>query len=50
MVQSLILGLAKWPTVDLAELLIAIKTILDKRAKDAERATKKHPRHKGEKP
>jgi hypothetical protein len=50
MVQSLIRGLAKWPTVDLAELLIAIKTILDKRAKDAERATKKRPKHKGEKP
>jgi hypothetical protein len=32
MVQSLIRGLAKWPTVDLAQLLLAIKEILDSRA------------------
>jgi hypothetical protein len=50
MVQSFIRGLAKWPTVDLAELIHAIQVILAKRAKEAERATKKRPRHKGEKP
>lgn len=50
MVQSLILGLAKWPTVDLAELAHAIQAILAARAKEAERAVKKRPRHKGEKP
>ncbi len=32
MVQSLIRGLAKWHSTDLAELLVAIKTILDARA------------------
>jgi len=50
MVQSLILGLAKWPTVDLAELLIAIKRILQERADEAKRDAKKRPRHKAEKP
>ena len=50
MVKSLIRGLAKWPTVDLAELLIAIKGILQERADEAKRAAKKRPRHKGEKP
>lgn len=32
MVQSFIRGLTRWPTADLAELLVAIKGILDKRA------------------
>ena len=50
MVQSLILGLAKWPTVDLAELLLAIRAILDERAAEATKAAKKRPKHKGEKP
>ena len=50
MVKSLIRGLSKWPTVDLAELLIAIKDILQERADEAKRAAKKRPRHKGEKP
>ena len=50
MVKSLIRGLSKWPTVDLAELLIAIKGILQERADEAKRAAKKRPRHKGEKP
>jgi hypothetical protein len=50
MVKSFIRGLAKWPTVDLAELLLAIKTILDERAADATKAVKKRPKHKGEKP
>ena len=35
MVKSLIRGLSKWPTADLAELLLAIKGILDKRAEHA---------------
>ena len=50
MVESLIRGLAKWPTVDLAELLHAIQAILAKRAKEAERAVKKRSKHKGENP
>jgi hypothetical protein len=50
MVESFIRGLAKWPTVDLAELIHAIQSILAKRAKEAERAAKKLPKHKGEKP
>jgi len=50
MVQSFIRGLSRWPTVDLAELAHAIQAILAKRAKEAERAVKKRPRHKGEKP
>jgi hypothetical protein len=50
MVKSFIRGLAKWPTVDLAELLLAIKAILDERAADAAKAAKKRPKHKGEKP
>ncbi len=32
MVQSFIRGLSKWPTADLAELLLSIKGILDARA------------------
>jgi hypothetical protein len=32
MVKSFIRGLAKWPSADLAELLLAIKGILDARA------------------
>ncbi len=32
MVQSFIRGLSKWPTADLAELLLSIKSILDARA------------------
>jgi hypothetical protein len=32
MVKSFIRGLAKWPSGDLAELLLAIKEILDARA------------------
>jgi hypothetical protein len=32
MVKSFIRGLAKWPSADLAELLVAIKRILDTRA------------------
>jgi hypothetical protein len=33
MVKSFIRGLAKWPSGDLAELLLAIKEILDARVK-----------------
>jgi hypothetical protein len=32
MVQSFIRGLSRWPTADLAQLLLAIKGILDARA------------------
>jgi len=32
MVKSLIRGIAKWPTADIAELLLALKEILDARA------------------
>ena len=32
MVKSLIRGLSGWPSADLAELLVAIKRILDARA------------------
>ena len=35
MVKSFIRGLAKWPSGDLAELLLAIKEILDARAEHA---------------
>jgi hypothetical protein len=50
MVQSLIRGLSKWPSTDLAELLLAIKAILDQRADEGKQAAKKRPKHKGEKP
>jgi len=45
MVQSLIRGLGKWPTSDLAELLLAIKAILDARAEHA-RETKERSKSK----
>lgn len=50
MVKSFIRGLAKWPTADLAELLLAIKAILDTRAEHhAEgKRSKKLPRDKGQ--
>jgi hypothetical protein len=32
MVKSLIRGISKWPTADIAELLLALKGILDARA------------------
>ena len=35
MVKSFIAGLARWPSADLAELLLAIKGILDARAEHA---------------
>ena len=35
MVKSLIRGIAKWPSADIAELLIALKEILDTRAEHA---------------
>ena len=35
MVKSFIRGLSKWPSGDLAELLLAIKEILDARAEHA---------------
>ncbi len=47
MVKSLIRGLAKWPTSDLAELLLAIKSILDARAEHhAEREASKRSKSK----
>lgn len=45
MVESLIRGLGKWPTADLAEVLIAIKDILDARAEHA-RETKERSKSK----
>jgi len=45
MVQSLIRGLCKWPTADLAELLLALKDILDQRAEHA-RETKQRSKSK----
>jgi hypothetical protein len=59
MVQSFIRGLSRWPTADLAQLLLAIKGILDQRAEHhgqgggveaevARRPRKKLPRNKGE--
>jgi hypothetical protein len=59
MVQSFIRGLSRWPTADLATLLLAIKTILDARAEHhgkgggveaaiARRPRKKLPRDKGQ--
>ena len=49
MVKSFIRGLAKWPSADLAELLLAIKGILDARADHAaeikKRPAKKLPRN-----
>jgi hypothetical protein len=46
MVKSFIRGLAKWPSGDLAELLLAIKEILDARAEhhQAEAKRSKAPR------
>ena len=35
MVKSFIRGLSRWPSCDLAELLLAIKGILDSRAEHA---------------
>ena len=35
MVKSFIAGLSRWPSCDLAELLLAIKGILDARAEHA---------------
>jgi hypothetical protein len=59
MVQSFIRGLSRWPTADLATLLLAIKGILDARAEHhgkgggveaaiARRPRKKLPRDKVE--
>ena len=59
MVQSFIRGLSRWPTADLAQLLLAIKGILDARAEHhgkgggveaaiARRPRKKLPRDKGQ--
>ena len=47
MVKSFIRGLCKWPSADLAELLLAIKAILDSRADHAAetKRTKKLPRN-----
>ncbi len=52
MVQSFIRGLSRWPTADLAQLLLAIKGILDARAEHhgkgggVEAEVAKHPRKK----
>jgi hypothetical protein len=47
MVKSFIRGLAKWPSADLAELLLAIQRILHERAEhQAETKRKKLPRSK----
>jgi hypothetical protein len=52
MVQSFIRGLSRWPTADLAQLLLAIKGILDARAEHhgkgggVEAAIAKRPRKK----
>jgi hypothetical protein len=52
MVQSFIRGLSRWPTADLAQLLLAIKGILDQRAEHhgkgggVEAAIAKRPRKK----
>jgi hypothetical protein len=40
MVKSFIRGLCKWPSADLAELLLAIKAILDSRAEHASKGKK----------
>jgi hypothetical protein len=50
MVKSFIRGLAKWPSGDLAELLLAIKEILDTRAEHQAEANRskvqrKTPQH-----
>jgi hypothetical protein len=45
MVKSLIRGIAKWPTADIAELLLALKDILDSRAEHA-RETKQRSQSK----
>jgi hypothetical protein len=45
MVKSLIRGIAKWPTADIAELLLALKDILDQRAEHA-RETKQRSKSK----
>jgi hypothetical protein len=47
MVKSFIRGLSKWPSADLAELLLAIKAILDSRAEHAAetKRSKKLPRN-----
>lgn len=47
MVQSLIRGLGKWPTSDLAELLLAIKAILDARAEQHTESRKQSKRVAG---
>ena len=47
MVKSLLLGIAKWPTSDLAELLLAIKGILDARAEHHADAKARADRGKG---
>jgi hypothetical protein len=47
MVKSLIRGIAKWPTADIAELLLALKDILDARAEHhAEREADKRSKSK----
>jgi hypothetical protein len=40
MVKSFIRGLSRWPSCDLAELLLAIKGILDARAEHAVKGKK----------
>jgi hypothetical protein len=40
MVKSFIRGLSRWPSCDLAELLLAIKAILDSRAEHASKGKK----------
>jgi hypothetical protein len=48
MVKSFIRGLAKWPSGDLAELLLAIKEILDSRAEhqaQSKKVSRKDTKH-----
>lgn len=47
MVKSFIRGLSLWPTADLAELLLAIKAILDTRAEHHAHAKARPDRGKG---
>jgi hypothetical protein len=48
--KTLAKAIANWPSTDLAELLALIHTEIHRRADEATKATKKRPRHKGEKP
>jgi hypothetical protein len=48
--KTLAAAIKRWPTTDLAELFGLIHSEIHRRADEATKATKKRPKHKGEKP